>query len=399
MEIPDSVTTIGSSAFARCNNLATVNFGDSVTTIGTGAFEKCVSLTAVTIPDSVTTIGNWAFAECSSLTTADIGRSVSYLGFMVFAYCKNLSDVSVWESTVLSRLAFKYCGDYVLNVKPVSDTLTGTQEHTVTFVNGDQVLQESKVRHGEVPVYSGDLPTVDSSDGHAFVFIGWDSEITEATGDVVYHAVFASWDAASSSVFTEYDMNGNEAVIEDTDNDSVSIIGELFDRMNSDIDRGTIGSVSFRLNNGSVTFSSQAASGVSGVTDISIILADWIAISDEAKKLIGDRPVYNITVNSADGNIHQFGGDLTISVKYELREGEDAKNICIIYLKDDGTYSTIDAKYSDGYVIFTTDHLSSYAVAFKEDALSTAAILSIIIGAIIVIAVAVVCRGYCRHEC
>ena len=316
---------------------------------------------------------------------------------MVFAYCKNLSDVTLWESTVISNFAFIYCGEYELHVKPVSQTFAGAREHTVTFVNGDQVLQESKVRHGEVPVYYGDLPTVDSADGHAFVFIGWDSEI-EATGDIVYHAVFSAWGAASSSVYTEYHMDGNEAVIEDTDNDSVSIIGELFDRINSDLDKGTIGSVSFKLNNGSVTFSPQAASGVSGVTGVSIILADQLTVSDEAKTLIGDRPVYNIAVNSADGNIHQFGGDLTISVKYDLREGEDANKICIIYLKDDGTYSTIDAKYSDGYVTFTTDHLSSYAVAFKTDSLSDVAILSIIIGAIIVIAVGIGCWGYCRHE-
>ncbi len=398
VEIPDSVTTIGISAFSRCSNLSVVNIGKSVTTIGIGAFENCTALITVSIPDSVTTLGNWAFSDCYSLTTAYIGSSVSYLGFMVFAYCKNLSDVTLWESTVISNFAFIYCGEYELHVRPVSQTLTGAQEHTVTFVNGDQVLQETKVRHGEVPVYYGDLPTVDSADGHAFVFIRWDSEITEATGDVVYHAVFSAWDAASSSVHTEYHVDGNDAVIEDTDNDSVSIIGELFDRINSDLDKGTIGSVSFKLNNGSVTFSPQAASGVSGVTDVSIVLDDQIIISDEAKKLIGDRPVYNITVNSADGNICQFDGKLMISVKYELREGEDANKICIIYLKDDGTYSTIDAKYSDGYVTFTTDHLSSYAVAFETDSLNTVAILSILIGAILVIAVGIGCWGYCRHE-
>ena len=67
--IPDSVTTIGETAFANCNRLTSVNIPDSVKTIGNDAFEYCGSLTSVTIPNSVTTIGDYAFSECRSLTS------------------------------------------------------------------------------------------------------------------------------------------------------------------------------------------------------------------------------------------------------------------------------------------------------------------------------------------
>ena len=67
--IPNSVTTIGGSAFYGCTGLTSVNIPNSVTTIGSYAFDRCSGLTSVTIPNSVTTIGTSAFAGCSGLTS------------------------------------------------------------------------------------------------------------------------------------------------------------------------------------------------------------------------------------------------------------------------------------------------------------------------------------------
>ena len=71
--IPDSVTSIGSYAFARCDSLTSIVIPDGVTSIGDNAFFWCDSLTSVTIGNSVTSIGDNAFAWCDSLTDVYYG--------------------------------------------------------------------------------------------------------------------------------------------------------------------------------------------------------------------------------------------------------------------------------------------------------------------------------------
>ena len=88
--IPNSVTSIGSYAFAGCSSLTGVVIPDSVTSIGDDAFHGCSSLESVVIPDSVTSIGGWAFYDCSSLESVVIPDSVTSIGGWAFYDCSNL---------------------------------------------------------------------------------------------------------------------------------------------------------------------------------------------------------------------------------------------------------------------------------------------------------------------
>jgi hypothetical protein len=56
-------------------------------------------LTSITIPNSVTTIGNSAFSGCSGLTSVTIGNSVTTIGYGVFEFCSNLASVTVHATT------------------------------------------------------------------------------------------------------------------------------------------------------------------------------------------------------------------------------------------------------------------------------------------------------------
>ena len=93
--IPDSVTSIGASAFSGCHHLTTVTIGDSVTSIGEGAFWRCTRLTGVTIGDSVTDIGDHSFFGCVSLNRVKIGDSVANIGMGAFSGCESLTSVTI----------------------------------------------------------------------------------------------------------------------------------------------------------------------------------------------------------------------------------------------------------------------------------------------------------------
>ena len=129
--IPDSVTSIGYSAFIDCTSLTSITIPNGVTSIGDRAFDGCSSLTEIKvasensnyvsvngvlynkdkttiecypagkkgnnykIPDGVTSIGRSAFSDCSSLTSITIPESVTSIGRSAFSGCTGLTAIDV----------------------------------------------------------------------------------------------------------------------------------------------------------------------------------------------------------------------------------------------------------------------------------------------------------------
>ena len=108
--MPNSVKSIGSSAFGGCESLISVTIPNSVTSIGGSAFSGCRSLTSITIPNSVTEIGRTAFGDCTSLTSITIPNSVTEIGDSAFVYCRSLTSVTIPNSvTEIGENAFYSC--------------------------------------------------------------------------------------------------------------------------------------------------------------------------------------------------------------------------------------------------------------------------------------------------
>ena len=141
--IPESVTSIGDWAFEGCKGLADANgfviiqnalhdyYGkggdvvipEGVTSIGASAFWECSSLASVVIPEGVTSIGDKAFWGCSSLTSVVIPEGVTSIGDWAFYGCSSLASVVIPEGvTSIGTDAFNGCSSLTSVVIPASVT-------------------------------------------------------------------------------------------------------------------------------------------------------------------------------------------------------------------------------------------------------------------------------------
>ena len=126
IEIPNSVTSIGSYAFDRCTGLTSITIPNSVTSIGQYTFYNCTGLTSITIPNSVTSIGSYAFYGCSGLTNVTIPNSVTSIENYAFEGCSGLKSVAIGNNvTSIGNNAFYGCSGLKSVTIPNSVTSIG----------------------------------------------------------------------------------------------------------------------------------------------------------------------------------------------------------------------------------------------------------------------------------
>ena len=126
INIPNSVTKIGKGAFYLCNSLVSITIPNSVTSIGDRSFEDCRSLTSITIPDSVTSIASYAFFNCSNLTSIAIPEGVTSIGGYAFSGCSSLASIKLPNNLIsIGSNAFRYCSSLASITIPESVTGIG----------------------------------------------------------------------------------------------------------------------------------------------------------------------------------------------------------------------------------------------------------------------------------
>ena len=128
-EVPNTVTTIGCSAFVGCTGLETVTIPSTVTSIGDYAFQKLTKLASLSLPASVETIGNYAFDGCTGIVSdLVIPEKVTSIGNYAFQNCNNIPSLSLPSSLEnIGNYAFYNCRGIASELTiPASVTSLGT---------------------------------------------------------------------------------------------------------------------------------------------------------------------------------------------------------------------------------------------------------------------------------
>ena len=167
--LPESVTAIGSYAFAWCSAIVALNIPSRVTEIGEYAFEQCINWQgSVVVPYGVTKINKRTFDFCASLTDITLPRSITEIGEYAFCGCHTLTElVSPEGVTEIDQMAFYSSQGLRSLVIPSSVTRIGVG--AIGFTNIDTIYYTGTEEQWNRIVFRD---TYDYSESTQIVF-GW----------------------------------------------------------------------------------------------------------------------------------------------------------------------------------------------------------------------------------
>ncbi len=109
--VPSDIKKIHSYAFNGCKSITKVVLPNGLKEIGDFAFMNCPAMTSVNIPTGLTTLGTNAFRGASSLTSSiAIPATLTFISSSAFQGCNKISNVTIPEGiTAIGEYAFSEC--------------------------------------------------------------------------------------------------------------------------------------------------------------------------------------------------------------------------------------------------------------------------------------------------
>lgn len=183
--IEAGITSIGSCAFAECENLLEVVFNSTVVTeIGWGAFLNCRRLRNISLPFDLRRIGKIAFANCSAINSVKIPAQC-YVEDMAFASCTNLQSIECASTAILGHKVF--VSEVSENGKTQHTPYAGEIRHLPSYVNANNcqeygfakaavekvlVSRTNDINYDEITSkLDTDIPVTDDTRNNTYVLI------------------------------------------------------------------------------------------------------------------------------------------------------------------------------------------------------------------------------------
>ena len=384
--IPDSVTSIGESAFVDCTGLTNVTLGNSVTSIEDEAFYDCSGLTSITIPGSVTSIGDGAFDGCTSLTSINVAsgnnyysgingvlfnkkktelirypegksqtsytipNSVTSIGYAAFAGCTGLASITISDSvTSIGGYAFYDCS----GLKDVYYTGSEAQWKAISVDDyGNDSLINATIHYnwtGEHVCTNKKLVTVPAQcevNGMSYyICTECGKQIGEATIIPATGHSWGEWHVTKDATATTEGSREREcAACGKKETEIIPILAQTAKDDKSGIE----------VSAPSGSYNGELELEVEEIFDgESFQIVGTIEGQEQSK-------IYDVTTK-VDGKETQPGA--TVTVKIPLPEGYDPARTYVYHVNSEtGKVENMNARYEDGFLVFETDHFSTYAV-------------------------------------
>lgn len=148
--IEDGITAVGDYSFYEARIIYSVELPDTLESIGSYAFAKISYLLAgvpgkwdLTIPDSVTSIGDHAFYGCSNLYSCKLPDSMKELPESIFEFCEDLSAQFPSNLEIVGARAFKDARGEITQTIPNSVRVIGDEAFSGTQWGVDLVVPGS----------------------------------------------------------------------------------------------------------------------------------------------------------------------------------------------------------------------------------------------------------------
>lgn len=139
------------------------------------------------------------------------------------------------------------------------------------------------------------------------------------------------------------------------------------------------GSLTIESPSGSISFDSAALQSIlaaGGKNDVTLSLnpVQPSTLSLENQQLVGNHPVYSLTLTVNNTHITSFGdGNASLSLPYTPAQGENPENLAVFFIAGDGNATLIEgAAYNavQQTMEFSTGHFSTFAIVYNEGSTS-----------------------------